>query len=124
MLLVGVSTIIVGVIGLVSPDTVTMVRRQYFATAGLLHAAAAVRVAMGLVVILGATASRAPRILRLLGAVMCMQGLAAALLGLEHARAILEWETAHPALLRVGAVVAAVTGCFFVFAVTTTRKVP
>ena len=74
---------------------------------------------MGLVVFLGATASRAPKILRALGAVMCMQGLAAALFGPDRARAILEWETMHTALLRAGAMVAVATGCFVVFAVAT-----
>jgi hypothetical protein len=122
VLVVALFTIVIGVLGIVSPDSVTTVRRQYFATPVLLYGAAAVRVAMGLVVILGAPASRAPKTLRALGAVMCMQGLAATLFGPDRARAILEWETLHPALLRAGAVVAAATGCFFVFAVTTGRR--
>jgi hypothetical protein len=122
VLLVALFTIVVGVGGIVSPDSVTAVRRAYFATPVLLYAAAVVRVAMGLVVILGAPPSRAPKTLRALGAVMCMQGLAAMLFGPERARAILEWENLHPALLRAGAVVAAATGCFFVFAVTTPRR--
>ena len=79
----------------------------------------AVRVAMGLVWILAASSSRWPRTLRALGAVMCLQGLAANLLGLERARAILEWEAMHTALLRAGAVVALVTSGFVAFAVTT-----
>jgi hypothetical protein len=37
---------------------------------------------------------------------------------LERARAILEWEAMHTALLRAGAVVALVTGGFVAFAVT------
>jgi hypothetical protein len=119
VLLVALFTIVVGVLGIVSPDRVTTVRRQYFATPVRLYAAAAVRVAMGLVVILCAPASRAPKTLRALGAVMCMQGFAATLFGPDRARAILEWETGHPALLRAGAVVAVATGGFFVFAVTT-----
>ena len=73
---------------------------------------------MGLVVILCAAASRAPKTLRALGAVMCMQGLAATLFGPDRARAILEWEATHTALLRVGAVVALAAGGFIAFAVT------
>ena len=122
LLLVALLTIVISVLGIVSPDTVTTARRAYFATPVLLYSAAAVRVAMGLVVILGAPPSRAPKTLRALGAVMCMQGLAAAFFGPERARAILEWETLHPALLRAGAVVAGLTGCFFVFAVTPARR--
>jgi hypothetical protein len=49
-LLVAVFTIVVGMVGLISPDSVTTVRRLYFATPARLYAAGAVRVAMGLVV--------------------------------------------------------------------------
>ena len=122
-LLVALFTIVVGMVGIVSPDSVTTVRRLYFATPGRLYAAGAVRVAMGLVVILSAPASRAPKTLRALGAVMCMQGLSATLLGPDRARAILEWETMQgTALLRVGAAVALAAGGFMAFAVTTGRR--
>jgi hypothetical protein len=117
-LLVAIFTIVVGLGGLISPDSVTAVRRLYFATPAGLYAAGAVRVAMGLVVILCATASRAPQILRALGAVMCMQALAAALLGPDRARAVLEWEAMQgTALLRAGATVALASGGFIAFAV-------
>jgi len=47
-----------------------------------------------------------------------MQALAATLLGPDRARAVLEGETRQgTALLRVGAAVALVTGCFLAFAV-------
>ena len=119
-LLVAVFTIVVGIGGLISPDSLTTVRRLYFATPVGLYTAGAVRVAMGLVVILCAPASRAPKTLRALGAVMCMQGLAATLFfGPDRARAILEWETMQgTALLRVGAAVALAAGGFVAFAVT------
>jgi hypothetical protein len=118
-LLVALLTIVVGIVGLVSPDSVTMVRRLYFATPVGLYAAGAVRVVMGLVVILSAPASRAPKTLRALGAVVCLQGLGAMLFGPHRARAILEWEAMQgTALLRVGAAVALATGCFVAFALT------
>ena len=121
-LFVGLFTIAVGVLGIVSPDSVTTARRLYFATPAGLYTAAAVRVTMGLVVILFARHARTPKTLRALGAVMCMQGLAATLMGPDHARAILEWETAHTALLRAGAVVALAAGGFLVFAVAAGRR--
>ena len=77
---------------------------------------------MGLVVILFAQHSRAPKTLRALGAVMCMQALSATFLGPDRARAILEWETTHTALLRAGAVVAVAAGGFLVFAVAADRR--
>jgi len=117
-LLVALVTIVVGIGGLISPESGTEIRRLYFATPVRLYTAGAVRVAMGLVVILSAAASRAPKTLRALGAVMCMQGLAATLMGPDRARAIMEWETMHgTALLRVGAAVALAAGCFVAFAV-------
>jgi len=119
-LLVALFTIVVGIAGLVWPESGTTVRRLQFATPVGLYAAGAVRVAMGLVLILAASNSRWPRALRTLGAVMCLQGLTANLLGLERARAILEWEAMHTALLRAGAVVALVTSGFVAFAVTKT----
>ena len=117
--LVALFAIVVGTVGLVSPDSVMTVRRLYFSTPVGLYTAGAVRVAMGLVVILSAPASRAPKTLRALGAMMCMQGLAATLFGPDRARAILEWEAMQgAALLRVGAAVALATGGFVAFAVT------
>jgi hypothetical protein len=118
-LIVALFTIVVGIVGLVSPDSVTTVRRQYFATPVRLYVAGAVRIAMGLVLILVAPTSRAPKTLRALGAVVCMQGLAATLFGPDRARAILEWETMQgTAILRVGAAVALASGSFIAFAVT------
>jgi hypothetical protein len=118
-LLVALFTIAIGIGGLIFPERGTEIRRLYFATPARLYTAAAARVAMGLVVILSAAASRAPKTLRVLGAVMCMQGLSATLLGPDHARAILEWETMQgTALLRVGAAVALVAGVFLTFALT------
>ena len=116
-LFVALSVVVVGIAGIVSPDSVTTVRRRYFATPVGLYAAGAVRVAMGLVLILVARVSRAPRILRALGAVMCAQGLSATVLGLDRAQAILEWEVMHPVLLRAGAIVALAGGVFIAFAV-------
>jgi len=116
-LLVALFTIVVGMVGIVSPDTLMTLRRLYY-TPGGLYAAGAVRVAMGLVLILAASSSRWPKTLRALGAVVCLQGLAPNLIGLERARAILEWEAMHTALLRAGAVVALVTSSFVAFAVT------
>ena len=121
-LLVALFGIVVGIAGLVSPDGVTTVRRLYFATSAGLYTAGAVRVAMGLVVILCAPVSRAPKTLRALGAAVCLQGVAASLFGPDRARAILEWETMQgTALLRAGAAVAVTGWSFVAFAVASHR---
>lgn len=117
-LLVAVCTIAIGIVGIASPNLLTAVRQQYFATPVRLYSAVALRVAMGVVVILVAPTSRAPKTLRALGAVMCMQALTTALAGPEHGRAILEWEAQQrTAILRLGAAGALVAGSFMAFAV-------
>jgi hypothetical protein len=121
-LLVALFSIVVGVVGIVSPEYGTMVRRQYFASPVTLYPAIALRLAMGLVVIRAARASRAPKIMRTLGGVMCLQAVTATVLGPDHARAVMEWETAQgTAVLRLGAAVALAAGSFMVFAVTGSR---
>lgn len=118
-LLVALFTIVVGMVGIVSPDGGMTLRRLYFATPGRFFTAGAARVAMGLVLILAASSSGWPRTLRVLGALMCLQALSATLLGLERARGIMEWEGMQgSALLRAGAVVALASGAFMAFAVT------
>jgi hypothetical protein len=96
-----------------------MLRRSYFATSGRIYAAGALRIAMGLVLILAAPVARWPMMLCVFGAMMCLQGLSAALMGAEHARVILEWEAVHTTLLRLGAIVALVTGVLMALAATT-----
>jgi hypothetical protein len=118
-LLVALFTIGIGVVGIVSPDGGTTLRRLYYATPGRFYTAGAIRLAMGLVLILAALSASWPRTLRVLGALMCLQALVATFLGLEHARAIMEWEgMQRTALLRAGAVVALASGAFMAFAVT------
>jgi hypothetical protein len=122
LLLVALLIIVAGVVGVVSPDSVMALRRQYMVTPIGPYAVGAVRVAMGILLILFAPASRTPKTLRALGAVVCVQGLvqgvASAFIAPERARAILEWEATHPALLRIGALMALATGGFVAFAVT------
>lgn len=116
-------TILVGIVGLVSPDRLTAIRRVYFATPVRMYAAAAVRLAMGVVVIVCASASRAPKMLRVLGAVMCLQALTGTLLGPDRARTVLDWESAQAAaVLRLGAAVALGSGGFLVFAMSGDRR--
>src|SRR5262245_58255277 len=120
--LVALFTIVVGIVGLVSPEYLTMIRRAYFAAPITLYAAAALRMIMGLIVIRVALISRAPGAIRVLGALMCLQALTATVLGPGRARAVLEWETMQgTAVLRLGAAVALVAGGFMAFALTGSR---
>jgi hypothetical protein len=112
-LVVAFLSIALGIAGLVSPGMIMSVRREYLATAAGLHLAGAVRIAMGLVLILFAKHSRFPMILRLFGAAMFLQGLVSQFYSVERALAILDWEAMLGATrLRVGAAVALCTGGF------------
>ncbi len=117
-LLLALFIIAVGLTGIIASDDAMTLRRLYFATPGRFYAAGAVRVAMGLVLILAASGSLWPRALRGMGALMCLQALAANLFGIERARAIMEWEaTQGNALMRAGALVALASGCVIAFAI-------
>ncbi len=117
-LLLAIITIVASIAGIVSPDTMMTLRRSYYTPSGL-YVGGAIRIAMGLVLILAASNSRWPRILRAFGSLMCLQGIMANLLGLERARAVLEWEAIHTAFLRAGATVALISGAIIAIAVTT-----
>ena len=115
-MLVALVSIAIGIAGLVSPDSVMSVRREYLATGLGLHTA-------GPFDGHGARADRVrpvfqgPRMLRLIGALMFLQGLVPQFYSVERAQALLEWEvTWGSTLLRVGAFVALATGAFVAFA--------
>jgi len=89
-----------GVAGVVIPDLVIAIGRHLVSPSGL-YAAAAFRIGVGLVLILAARDSRAPGILRAIGAAVFVVGVATPFVGVEAARARLDWEAAHMAFLRV-----------------------
>jgi hypothetical protein len=121
-LLVALFVILVGMAGLITPDSLMAIGRYVVTPVGL-YAIAALRVAIGLVLMLVAPISRVPRTLRGVGAVVLVAGLATPLFGVERTRAILDWEsTQGTALIRVGAGLALAIGGFIAFAVTPGRR--
>lgn len=116
-LLLALFIITVACVQIVATDSAMELRRLYFATPGRFYTAGAVRIAMGLVLVLAASTSCWPKTLRVLGAMMCLQAVTAYSVGIERARAIMEWEVMQGhALLRSGAVVALASGAFIAFA--------
>ena len=91
--------VVLGVAAVVIPDIVIATGRYLVSPSGL-YAAAAFRVGVGLVLILAAQASRAPGVLRAIGAVVLVGGVANPFFGVEAARARLDWEAAHVAFFR------------------------
>jgi hypothetical protein len=82
-----------GAVGILAPSAPLWIA-QHFVNSGAFYVIAAVRVAFGLALISVASASRAPKTLRVLGCLILIAGITTALTGLvamERARAIIEW---------------------------------
>ena len=121
-LFVALFIMVVGLVGVFTPDSLITVGRYVVTPIGL-YVIAAVRVGVGLLLILVARISRAPRTLRVFGAVVLVAGLATPLFGVERARAILDWEaTQGTALVRVIAGLLFVIGGSIAFAVGAGRR--
>jgi hypothetical protein len=115
-LVIGVLVLLVGAIGVAAPDVFLSVGRSVITPVGL-YAIAAVRVAIGLVFLLTAPASRAPRTLRVLGVIVIIAGLMTPWFGVARSLAVLDWwASVGPSLRRLEAGVAAVAlGGFLVY---------
>jgi hypothetical protein len=113
---------IVGLTGVFAPVRLLNVARYAVTPLGL-YAIAALRIGIGLVLMVVAPSSRAPKTMRALGAVVFIAGLATPFFGVERARAILAWEASRgTAPLRVGAGLGFAIGSFMAFAVATGRR--
>ena len=119
--LIGLFAMIVGVVGIAAPSAL-LSAGEYAATPLGLYAAAAVRIGIGIVLILVAPTTRAPKLIRALGAFAVGAGVVTAFVGVDRARAMLAWETAQgTTLIRLGAALALVFGGVLVFAITGRR---
>ena len=116
---VALLTIVIGVVGIVAPDSLTMARQHLVARPALIfYVVGPLRIAMGLVLIVFAPRSKTPRILRAMGVIMALQGIVPLVIGIDRERSILQQEVmlGH-AVLRFGAFVALASGCFIAFVV-------
>ena len=90
---IGLCIITVGVIGFITPSALIWIA-QRFGTPTEWYAIGAVRVALGLLLLSVAKTSRAPQMLRVVAFVPLLAGLGALampLIGVERARATLDW---------------------------------
>ena len=114
--------IVVGIVGVVAPDRLMTIGRSVITPVGL-YVIAAVRVGMGLVLMLVAPTSRAPKTLRACGMLVMVAGFATPLIGVDRTRGILDWEAAQgTALLRSVAVLLMAIGGSIAFAVAGGRR--
>ena len=116
-LLIGLFVMAVGLVGVAAPSVLMRVAELTVTSVGL-YAIAALRIGIGIVLILVAPTSRAPKLLRVFGIIALVAGLTTPVVGVDRARAILDWESAQgPALIRFGAGFALAFGGFIAFAV-------
>jgi hypothetical protein len=118
---IGVFIVVIGLIGVIVPSA--LLRAADYATTPIgLYAAAAIRIGIGIVLMLVAPTTRAPKLIRVFGGIAVVAGVITAFVGVDRARAILVWETAQGTILiRLSALLALVFGSFIVFAVTSRR---
>ncbi len=108
---------VVGAVGIVVPASLLTIARPFLTPAGL-YAAAGLRLVLGTALFLSAPTSRAPQALRILGVVIFVAGLVTPLVGVERARAIVEWWAVQGSpFMRVWAVVALAFGLFLTYAI-------
>jgi hypothetical protein len=89
----GLFIVTVGGVGILAPFGLVWIA-QHSVSSGAFYLIASVRVAFGLVLISAASASRAPKAVRVLGYVILIAGITTALMGLlaiGRARDIIDW---------------------------------
>ncbi len=89
----GLCVAAVGAVGILAPSSLFWIA-QHFVTPSAFYVVATVRVAFGLILILVASTSRAPKAVRVLGYVILIAGITTALTGrlaIGRASAIVEW---------------------------------
>ena len=121
-LLVGVLLIMQGLLGMLAPDVFVRVVR-FFQTPSIVYVAAALRIAIGIVLLCAVTGSRFPIFLRVFGVLIVIGGLLTPLVGVQFAHVILAlWSSRGPTLVRLFAAVSLALGFFTAYAVSRTRR--
>jgi hypothetical protein len=115
----------VGAVGVLVPSRLVWIA-HFSVTSGAFYLIAAVRVALGLVLISVASASRAPKTLRVLGYFILIAGIATALMALvamDRARVFIEWWLQQGAgIIRLACVLVLAIGAFLVYALAPARR--
>jgi hypothetical protein len=121
----GLGILAVGEIGLLMPSTLVWIA-QRFGTPLQWYAIGAVRVAFGVLLLSVAATSRAPRTLRVVAFIPLLAGLGALatpFVGIERARAILEWwSQLGPGYVRLSALSLLLLGGFIAYACAPARR--
>jgi hypothetical protein len=118
----GVVLAVVGVLLVVAPSEVLEFGRSMLSPS-VLYIAAVVRIIFGGVLLWVASVSRAPTVLRVLGGVLVIAGVATPFVGVELARVVFDWMLAQGSLFtRAWASAVIALGLLIVYAVITPRN--
>jgi hypothetical protein len=121
-LVIGALIMLASAISFAAPDLRLSLERSVMTPAGL-YAIAALRIAIGLLLMLAAPASRAPGALRVLGLIVIIAGLTTPWFGVARAREVVNWlANAGPLLMRLDASVGMALGGFLVYAFRTPTR--
>src|ERR1700731_3202152 len=121
-LLVALLMALIGLTGIGSPETLADVGRHAVTPVGL-YVVAAVRIGIGIILLLAAPVSRAPRTLRIVGIFAIIAGLATPVVGVVTSRRVLDWWLAQGFVcVRLLAGIAVVLGGFLVYALAPRRQ--
>ena len=113
---------LIGLTGVVSPETLASLVRHALTPMGL-YIVAAVRIGIGVIVMLAAPVSRAPRTLRVVGIIAIIAGVATPFIGIETSRRVMDWWLAQGYVhLRLHAGIAVVLGGLLAYAVAPRRR--
>ena len=112
----------IGLVGVVAPSLLLEAGQSLLTPTGL-YIVAALRIAIGLVLVRVAPDSRTPKILRIVGVLIIIAGVLTPFFGVERSRAIFDWWSSQGLMfMRLGAGVAVAFGLFIVYAVTLPRR--
>ena len=121
-LCVGLLLIMQGLLGIAVPGVFVSVVR-FFQTPSMIYVAAAVRIAIGIVLLYAVTGSRFPIFLRVFGALIVIGGALTPFYGAQFAHTILAlWVSQGPSLVRLFAIVSLVLGLLTAYAAPATRR--
>jgi hypothetical protein len=121
-LFIGAVMICIGVIGLAAPGRFVM-GAEYSLTPRGLYIIAGLRIVVGIVLLIAASASRLPTTMRVFGAIAVVAGLTTPLVGLDRARAIFAWSSTYgTSVIRVWGVIALLAGAVIAFAFAGSRR--
>jgi hypothetical protein len=113
---IGAATVVISFVGVLFPDVILRAV-EGVKPSPRLHALSVVRLTIGVIFVIGATSTAFPDLIRLLGVVVILRGLAIPVLGPERVRALIDRQLGRsPVVLRVLLLPATALGGFLVWA--------